>query len=241
MMKPPTSVLIKLPSGYLSALPMDSSKGMTFYDVELAPSDDGSSELVMKLKRKDAAQLGDAHMYTNANGESTCMMKAEKTYVVMVNKMGYTQGEILYSTVGESAPQTIRVPLKALTCAQVAGKVSVKNFRTPVSHATVRIVNLTTNEENVISSNGDGDFDFCLPVGYEFSISAEKEGYTRGVNRISTAGLKAGNSQAVDVLLEMNPIAESILREPLREGTVIVLENIYYDFNKSCYPFWRSS
>jgi len=31
----------------------------------------------------------------------------------------------------------------------------------------------------------------------------------------------------------MQPITESVLTQPIQEGTVIALENIYYDFNKS--------
>jgi outer membrane protein OmpA-like peptidoglycan-associated protein len=37
----------------------------------------------------------------------------------------------------------------------------------------------------------------------------------------------------VEVNVKMNPIVDNIINEPIKEGSVIVLENIYYDFDKS--------
>jgi len=48
---------------------------------------------------------------------------------------------------------------------------------------------------------------------------------------MSTKGRRAG--ERIDFNVQMVKVAAEIVKEPLREGTVIVLENIYYDFNKS--------
>jgi len=45
--------------------------------------------------------------------------------------------------------------------------------------------------------------------------------------------VSSSSTQQVEVNVLLNPIADNILNEPIKEGSIIVLENIYYDFNKS--------
>ncbi|MCB0639919.1 MAG: OmpA family protein, partial [Lewinella sp.] len=49
--------------------------------------------------------------------------------------------------------------------------------------------------------------------------------------QVTTVRLRGSRSLTADI--EIHPTSDAVLREPIREGTVIVLENIYYDFNKS--------
>lgn len=205
-------------------------EGNELYDIQLLPSGE-SGELVMKLVRKSAEELGDPTMFTNGNGEATHELKTNRNYMIVASKKGYDSGEILYSTVGEYGNQTIRVPLKPKNCASMVGVVTVSKFKTRVPHALVRIINECNGAENVIRSNSKGEFEFCLPLGCEFAIYAEKEGYTRGLSKTSTES--STNTQTVEVNVALSPIAESIIKEPIKEGSVIVLENIYYDFDKS--------
>jgi outer membrane protein OmpA-like peptidoglycan-associated protein len=208
-------------------------EGNDHYDVHLVPSTNGSNELEIRLVRKRPSELGDPALYTDPNGEAIYRLKAEKSYVILVEKDGYEMGEVFYSTVGETGPQTIRVPIRRQSCTLLSGIVSLENYESPIPNATIRIVNECTEEETTVRSNASGEFQACLPIGCNYTIHADKQGYTRGTNRVSTNETEVAGSPSLNVNLQLNPIANNLIREPIREGTVIVLENIYYDFNKS--------
>ncbi|MCB0706025.1 MAG: OmpA family protein [Saprospiraceae bacterium] len=208
-------------------------EGNEFYDVHLVPASNGSDELEIKLVRKQASELGDPQLYTDTNGEAVSRLKAEKSYVLLVEKDGFEMGEVLYSTVGETGPQTIRIPMRPQSCVLLSGIVSIQNYESPVPNATIRIINECTNDVTVVESNASGEFQACLPFGCNFTIQAEKQGYTKGANKVSTETGTMAQSPSLNVNLQLNPVADNFLREPIKEGTVIVLENIYYDFNKS--------
>ncbi len=203
-------------------------EGDDLYDVQLLPSDDG--DLVMKLVRKNPEDMSEAPLRTNINGESICEMRPEKNYLLLVTKEGYENTELLYSTIGETEPQTIRIAMKSRSCTTVAGTVSVQDYQTLVPNALVRILNETTGTEELIRSNASGEFNYCLPLGHEYAVIAEKEGYTKGMSKVSTVG--TNSAQILNVNIHVQPIAENILKEPIKEGSVIVLENIYYDFDQ---------
>lgn len=205
------------------------AEGNNLYDVQLLPSDDGD-ELLMKLVRKSDGQLAEPSLYTNLNGETVTNLQQGKKYLILVTKEGYQGGEMSFSTVELSGAQTVRVPLSKKNCASLNGLVSVQGYSTAVPNALVRIVNLTNNTEELLRSNSNGSFNFCLPMGCDFAVTAEKEGYNRGTATVSTRNREG--SQPLDLTVKLQPVSPEIVKEPIREGTVIVLENIFYDFNQ---------
>lgn len=204
-----------------------------FYDIQLDPSSSNPDELVIKLKQKNPYEMGNPVLFTDANGEGIYRLKTDKNYFVFVTKDGFQGSELTYSTLGEAGDQVVRVPLKKMDCAPLEGIVTAENIATPIPNASIRIYNNTTREETSLRANSDGEFEYCLPMGYEFTVYAEKEGFTRGIDRISTLESMATESQKLNINLLLSPLADNILREPIKAGTIIVLENIYYDFNKS--------
>jgi outer membrane protein OmpA-like peptidoglycan-associated protein len=203
-------------------------EGDDLYDVQLLPSENG--DLVMKLVRKNPDDMGGTPLRTNINGETICEMRPEKNYLLLLTKEGYESAEMLYSTIGETEAQTIRVAMKPRSCTTVAGTVSVQDYQTLVPNALVRILNETTGTEELMRTNASGEFNYCLPLGHEYAVIAEKEGYTKGMSKVSTEG--TNSAQVLNVNVHVQPIAENILKEPIKEGSVIVLENIYYDFDQ---------
>ena len=204
-----------------------------FYDIQLVPSPTNPNELVIKLQQKDPYEMGNPILYTDANGEGIYRLKTEKSYFIFVTKEGYKSSEMTYSTIGEAGSQVVRVPLASTDCARVEGVVTVENYNTPVPNATVRIFNNSTREENSLRADSEGNFEFCLPTGFEYTVYAEKEGFTRGINRLSTVDFNPSGSQRLNITVYLNPLVDNIMKEPIKAGTIIVLENIYYDFNKS--------
>lgn len=204
-------------------------EGNNLYDVQLVPSDDGE-ELLVKLVRKSDGQMEKPSLFTNMNGEVIANLNQNKKYLILVSKDGYQSGEMSFATSDLRGPQTIRIPLVRKNCASLNGLVSVQGFGASIPNALVKLVNTTNNTEELLHSNVNGSFNFCLPMGCDFAITAEKEGYDAGSAFISTRNREA--AQPLDLTIKLQPLSSEIVNEPIREGTVIVLENIYYDFNQ---------
>ena len=201
--------------------------GDKVYDVEMTPSPSG--ELAMKLVRKDADQLEDPNIFTNMNGEAIFTMTQDKNYVVLVSKDGYHSGEVMHSTDGQFGPQTIRVALRPKNCVTLNGLVNIDGYRSGIPNATVRILNTKTGEQQEVRTNSNGRFDHCLAQGYEYTVTAIKEGYKKGKETVSTT---KAQGHEMDVAVHLSPVNEEVVSKPIREGSIMVLENIYYDFDK---------
>jgi len=205
-------------------------EGNELYDIQLLP-EGTEGELVMKLVRKNPESLGDATLVTNAEGNVATEMLGNRKYIILATKEGYDAGEIMYSTDGAEGQQNISIPMSTKSCANVTGIITSEKYNTRVPNALVRIVNEKTGKEEYHRTNEKGEFSLCLPLGYEYAIHVEKNGFTRGVGKVSTDGKSSTQDVKVDV--QLTPITDNSISEPIREGSVIVLENIYYDFNKS--------
>ncbi len=208
-------------------------EGDDLYEVALLPSENG--ELRMTLVRKDANDLGKPSLYTDVDGSVNSTIRQGKKYFVLVNKDGYTDGEVQFVADGQS--QTIRVPMRALNCIPLDGVVTEQGSNRMLPNALVRVVNRSTNEEKLVRSNSNGNFEYCLPPGGDYSISAEKTGYFSATTSVSTKNLRSSQDLNVSLQLQPNPDIEETPSsitdgKPIREGSVILLENIYYDFNQ---------
>lgn len=204
-------------------------EGNDLYDVELLPSENG--ELRMRLVRKNASDLGRPTLFTDLNGTVNSVIRQGKRYFILVTKDGYADGEMQYSTDETSGTQTIRVPLKTRTCKALDGLVTVQGYGTVVPNALVRILDQNTGKEELLRSNASGSFDYCLPANGDYLVTAEKQGYRNAAANVSTQNLQG--AQPISLNLKLTPAdGDKVVKEPIRSGSVILLENIYYDFNQ---------
>ncbi len=206
-------------------------RGNEAYEVEVKPSLDNPDQLELTLSRKSAAQLGKPSMRTDPNGEAVTYLQAEKDYLIIAVRSGYKTREFQYSTIGEKGSQTVRIPLQESQCASVLGQIRSEKGE-PISYAKVRINNKSTGEEQYIRTNIDGKFELCLPTHCQYKITAEKEGFQASASQMSTEG-ELDLSQPINMEIRLSAVDENPFSGPLHTGSVIVLENIYYDFDKS--------
>ncbi len=203
----------------------------SLYDLELMPDAANQTELNFRLVRKKEAELGDPKAVTNRNGEAVIQVESGKSYLILVSKPEYNTREVIYSLEDGEPPRPIEVLLDPSNCMSLNGKLLVDKNNQPVPNALVRVFNQCTGTHETLRTNLDGEFVACLELGCDFTIQAEKNGYNKQETQIST--VKIRGSRSVDVELKLSPLSEMAIREPITEGTVIVLQNLYYDFNKS--------
>ncbi len=203
------------------------------FDAVLMPATDGSSALVFKLVRKDADSLGPADKITDGVGEATYPFVGEKTYLILANKNGYEGNEASYTTIGNTGELVIRIPMEkpnaappTANCTNLTGIVKNKNTGMIIPNAKIKIKSSCDGSESTIYSDSNGNFSSCLPVGCNYNLLGEKPSYINGVSTVSNT---VSSSTPLSTELYLTPSGGSVFRP----GQVIVLENIFYDFNKS--------
>jgi outer membrane protein OmpA-like peptidoglycan-associated protein len=197
------------------------------YQAILLPAKEGSSEFIFKLIRKDVGSLGEADQVSDEKGEATYGFMGENEYLIVVTKEGYTAKETTYSTIGNESISNIRISLEKPTCATVSGIVRNKVTNQLLPNTIVKFWNGCTGEEEEIFSNDQAEYEYCAKPGCDYMIKGMKENYSGDFVKLPAAELTSANLRK-DVLLTPTSDGPSI-----GAGTVIVLENIYYDFNKS--------
>lgn len=210
------------------------ASGGEYYDAVFMPDGSGSNELVLKLVRKNASELGKPEFLTDLNGESPYELKMNKEYIILVTKDGYTSNEMVYSSTGKSGEVIIEVPLGVQRCANLQGKTTNKNTGSVIPNATVKIFSTCGGEEITLRSDASGNFNSCLPTGCNYTFLGEKSGYSSSSSKLSVA---KSNTRDLTTNVGLTPIPTAVTSTPVAPvygaGTVIVLDKIYYDFNKS--------
>ena len=224
-------VLERSADGYLN--------GGDFYDVVLVPDEGGAGSLSMKLQRKDAEELGKPDLFSNAIGEALFDFVPGKDYLLVVTKDGYKTGDKLYQ--GEENPTgNLIVNVEPLPqCQPVKGRVKTEAYGTPIANAVVKFFDKKTGNQELVRSNLNGDFDFCLSLAGDWTILAEKDGFIGKTEPVKLGGsgkIYKEISLARDRILQSdspNAANLGLPPQPLEVGSVIVLDKIYYDFNKA--------
>lgn len=202
------------------------------YNLELLPSSaQKESELTLRLVRKKEDELGAPKLTTNRNGEAVAQFQENKRYIILVSKAGYKTQEITHSTQDADPFRPIEILLEPSNCLILDGMVSSERYNRPIPNVFVRIINECDGTEAIERTNINGTFQHCLAMGCDYTLIGEKEGFDRSETSVST--IKIRGSRSLSAQLVLRPNSTAAIKEPIREGTVIVLENIYYDFNKS--------
>ncbi len=201
------------------------------YNVEMAPVQGGSNEMVLRLVRKPEAELGSTTAVTNRDGEARLMLPPGKDYILAVHAEGHASQEVLLlaKTPGQLKP--LEIVLQPESCIRLSGNVSSMNYNTRIPGVLLRVVQDRSGREEYIRATIDGKFTYCFDPGSDYTIYLEKEGFATERYQVSAARIREDIFTPLDV--KMKATSETVIREPLREGTVILLQNLYYDFGKS--------
>ncbi len=198
------------------------------FDVLIQQDKNGSSQL--KLIRKETANLGDPDKYSTSNGEAKYDFKNERSYLILVSKEGYDDEEYNYSTVNKlGTSDNINILLKKPGCASLQGIVK-DAINVPLAG-----VKVTISDGNkivlVTQTDAKGRYTACLKGNINHAINYEKDGYNANASQSFQTGGNINKEYSTEYILAAT--AKKEIEKPITKGSVIVLENIYYDFNKA--------
>ena len=134
-----------------------------------------------------------------------------------------------YSTLGNISNSNIRIPLEKTRCTPLTGVVRNRTTNRIMAGAIVKLWNGCSGSEEEVLADKNGSYEYCLKPGCDYMVKGVKTSYSGefvkiGANELTAPSLKK------DVYLSPPVVAPA---PSVGVGTVIVLENIYYDFNKS--------
>lgn len=122
-----------------------------------------------------------------------------------------------FKILGAPRPEPVVAPYCPPPIRMIEGRVVSKQTHTPISSAKVELLDSAGHVANKMKSNGDGTFSFPLDSMNAYKLSAIKEGFF-----FSSMSMRSAGSN-VFVTLEL---------DSLEMGKAIVIEDIYYDFDK---------
>ena len=203
----------------------------------LQPDEFGSNSLSMRLVRKNADDLGPADLYANARGEAFFDFIPGRDYLLVISMDGYKVGDKLYTGL-ENPASGLDIGLEPLPrCKPVRGVVLSDGFGTPIANAVVKFVDNNSKKQELVRTNLNGEFDFCLGLDGDWTLLAEKDGFIGKADPIKldeTGKIYKEIKLMRDKLIDSDvPQTVGLPPQPLAVGSVITLDKIYYDFNRA--------
>lgn len=103
------------------------------------------------------------------------------------------------------------------------GKVYDIETKKPLS-ASFELIDLETNKTVVSSSSniGNGEFLVCLPIGKSYALNVSKDGYL-----FYSENFELKNSKT-----SKDPFLKDVAMKPIKVGESVVLNNIFFEFDK---------
>jgi outer membrane protein OmpA-like peptidoglycan-associated protein len=203
--------------------------GANYYDVNMTTGANGK-DLKLETVRKAAEQLGVPDRITTSNGEAQYEMKNDREYLILISKEGYETKELIYNTFDKTNGLAfIDVVLAKLAKPQFKAAVLSEKYNTAIPNALVKITNTTTQKTESFYTNNNGVFNFTPELNSVYSLVIEKEGYKSATHTFNIGA----DATKLEQNFALMPIEPTIVNKPIEQGTVIVLDKIYYDFDKA--------
>jgi len=196
--------------------------------VKIVPTEN-DDEYKLRLKG-DGDGNGGLAFITDSEGEHqmTAAYDIKHDFVAVADGYHVAKSTFLIS----SAKDEYCIPLKKkIACLEYKGQVMNAENNDPIPFAEIT---LKGKDEIpfIINSDKRGNFDFgCIPCGDQYTVTASKDGASAST-RISTLNIECDPNNNIDKDIYIEPTKPRVAEPVIKEGDVIVLENIFYDFDK---------
>lgn len=213
------------------------SGNQDFYTLDLLPVQDQKNALSMQLTRKGADAFGKADLTTNAAGRAKSDFTRYKNYFVLVSLNGYITSERLMVADNLESGK-LRFSLREQPpCMRAGGVVLTQKFGTRIANANLKFIHGLTGFVTVVRTNLNGEFDACLPEEGDYTVYVERDGFKPDdfhvTARPNAPIYEERRLTAVSPEAESTADTDSQLARGLKEGSVIVMDKIFYEYNKA--------
>ena len=159
---------------------------------------------------------------TDRNGSLKAKLQEGKSYKYETTISGYKKVQNNFIP-----GQEMTLRLLSDACISLKGVAMDKEKNKPLTNIEVNLVLDCEDEVMTRITDGSGAFEFCVPQDCRSFISSRAKDYYDLKLNLATM------TEEKQITLEFIKEQVSILKDPIKVGGTIILENIYYDFNKS--------
>jgi outer membrane protein OmpA-like peptidoglycan-associated protein/Tol biopolymer transport system component len=224
--------LIPLDKSFVWLIPMNQDGPSLFkehFKTEVLPNEDNSGTSYLKWGLTDTLSRASANASSNPDGRATFNTDRKSTYILVVQHDGFAPYVNVFSE--DMIPKEVilkALPKKSTHCLNTRFLVYNETGDLILNGASIELSGSCLKEPLTIYTDGNGLARHCLPDNCPLKATIEQEGYATHTftftpnedDELWSVYLKSGEN------LTAAP-------SPIASGTVIVLNNIYYDFNKS--------
>jgi outer membrane protein OmpA-like peptidoglycan-associated protein len=212
-----------------------------FYDIDLQPLNEQGNTFNLNIVRKGADKLGKPTDYSNAVGEANYEFMQYRTYLILASADGYKTGERFF-TLEPDAEGIVKIMMEdAPICLKANGMIASDGVGARISNANIRFTHKVTQRQITARTNLNGEWDVCLPSDGEYTMQVEKEGFNTETVNFSAYKARPNFKEVRLISASMASTATTnapkpsprLDAAPVREGAIVVMEDIYYDYNKS--------
>ncbi len=208
-----------------------------YFDTHVMQSDDGDASVVIRLRlRTDIEDIG-PHFISDVGGHAQIHLPGARDHLVVVVAEGYGDREYLLRHGMIRSGVTQYIDLSSLDepasdighrdCITGGALVITAADAEPIEGVLILIENTCNGTQQVLLTDTTGHFRTCLTPGCRYVVSADKEGYIAG-----RYDYRPGEDPDDRTLILTEADLEARTGRP-KAGDVLVLEHIYYDFDKS--------
>jgi outer membrane protein OmpA-like peptidoglycan-associated protein len=206
-------------------------KNASVYEVTVEQHTDAGRGL--DLLKKDLHQVGDVLIRTYSDGTAEIPLLNDRDYMISVYAKGYEPVEMPFSEYQSSRnTRELVIPLIKTDCLLQVTEVINSSTREPLADIPVELYDETERTRKVFYSNGQGQLELCLKPRYKYTLTSLASAFEPKSLSIPVIGQDAQSLSGLELKLELD-VRSDIISEPLKEGVTIVLDDIYYDFDKS--------
>jgi len=183
----------------------------------------------LAYSQKARAKVDGPAFISDINGTAIPQLYKQKQYLMVAERPGYLQSFISV----EGRTKEVRIELEKEPqedCIEVNAYVLDKKENYAIDRATIILVDRITKERFTQDTRKDGSFTVCLFKNREYEVSIQKPGYINKKEILQLTGL--GDTDWIDKKYFMHA-AEGFDVSNIEEGAVIILNNIYYDYNSA--------
>lgn len=208
------------------------------YRIKLDPVND--NEYTLRFLKADG-NMGDAETFTtNAGGQFEYPMVADKNYVFVAKKAGYSDVETEYSSEGLTEGVEYCIPMEKTNCLSLRGVITNSTYGNRLPGASITLTNKCTGDDIEVKSDISGEFYFpCLDCGCDFILKGTKKGFNTDTENISTKNEDCSTGKTLSAALEIymgpqtRPVGTGSIPGPGPiPGYTIELTDIFYDFDQ---------
>lgn len=207
--------------------------------VDDATGESIAAAAVKVVRRKNDVQLGTDDFFSDKAGQFILPTRQEEQYVITASKAPYQQQEQSISAAALMLNDYYELRLRRPQLT-LRGQVQSRETQQNITASTVTLFNKCTNKSLNVTSDIMGKFVFALDCNCDYELRANKGGFEPLQLNLSSSDLDCGTESFIDKIILLYPEEPEtqVVETPpspkrtFKKGDVIVLENLYYDFNK---------